>query len=142
MNFIDVAIGVIFENGAVLISQRHKSGSFADLWEFPGGKVEPGETAKACLAREIAEELGMTLVRTIPLPAIEHVYPSVAIRLWPFVCRAIGTPQPLASQQLRWVRPTELPIYPFPAANDEFIPQLIALLACQTDSIDFPATSP
>ena len=118
MNPIEVAIAVIYDAGFVLISQRRKNGTFSDLWEFPGGKVEPGETAEQCLVREVREELDITVRVIAELAPIEHAYEAFAVRLFPFVCQITsGKAQPLASQRLARVRISELRNHEFLSAN-------------------------
>jgi mutator protein MutT len=129
MKHIDVAIAIIHRSSQVLICQRHTNDSFANLWEFPGGKIEPHETPEQCVEREIQEELGISVKATAPFPVIQHTYPKIAIRLFPFLCQfGGGNPRPLASQCLEWVEAPRLRDYPFPAANDALIDQIIARL--------------
>ena len=124
-----VAIAIIVNAGRVLIAQRRATDAFANLWEFPGGKVEPGETAEQCLLRELTEELGVTVAIIAPLTPLEHVYPKFIVQLRPYLCTLeAGRPQPLASQQLRWVDPPALASFPFPPANETLIEEVIARL--------------
>jgi 8-oxo-dGTP diphosphatase len=106
-------------DGRVLLAQRLPGGPHGGLWEFPGGKVEDGETPEAALAREIREELGVTVVVGDPLLTVEHAYPHLVIRLMAYSCRlADGTePRPLLCQELRWVPPAGLLARPMPAAD-------------------------
>ncbi len=129
MRRIDVAIGLLLRNGRVLICQRSASDAFGGLWEFPGGKCRPGETPQICLTRELLEELQVQVQPGEALPSIEHDYPDLSVRLFPFLCEAIeGQPQALASQQLRWVSPAALRDHSFPAANAELIERVIRRL--------------
>ena len=122
MQRIEVVIGIVLRNGTLLISQRPDQGPLGGLWEFPGGKLEPGESIEHCLARELLEELAVQVSVLEPLPIVEHDYPAVHVRLHPYLCQHLcGEPQPLASQQVRWVRPDDLVKYHFPPANDALI---------------------
>lgn len=130
MKHLHVAIAIIHHSSLVLICQRRKNDSFGNLWEFPGGKVEAGETPEQCLHREIQEELGIRIEHTARFPDIEHMYPDVTVRLTPFLCRLVsGDPRPLASQRLEWVPAPRLRDYPFPAANKQLIEQILELLS-------------
>jgi A/G-specific adenine glycosylase len=130
MQRVDVAIGILVRDGHVLICQRRSRDAFGDLWEFPGGKCEPGETPAACLTRELREELAIEAVPGHAFRAIEHDYENLRVRLHPFLCETFaGDPQPAASRQLKWVAPRALRDFPFPAANAELIEQIIARLA-------------
>ena len=130
MREIDVAIGMVCRDGKVLICQRRTPDPLGGYWEFPGGKVEPGESADECLLRELAEEVAIRVRITAALDAIEYDYESTRVRLHPFACELIdGEPQPLASQRLAWVSPTEFSTYRFPPANDSLLHWLAVLLA-------------
>src|SRR5262245_48676144 len=130
MKHVEVSIAIIHHCGRVLICQRRKNDSFGNLWEFPGGKIEPPETPEQCVRREIQQELGIQLQPIESFPMIEHTYPQVSVRLTPFLCCLVsGDPQPLASQRLEWVEPLLLRDYPFPAANRELIEQIILLIS-------------
>ncbi|HZK80906.1 MAG TPA: 8-oxo-dGTP diphosphatase MutT [Humisphaera sp.] len=129
MSQIDVAIAIIHRSGKVLICQRRKNDTFADLWEFPGGKVEAGETPEQCLAREIHEELGISVRIDNCFPTIAHDYPQLTVHLFPFLCTIqSGEPRPLASQRLQWVAVNDLSDFPFPAANAALLQDVVALL--------------
>jgi len=102
---IDVTCGLIERDGRLLVAQRAPGKALAGKWEFPGGKVEPGEAPTACLARELREELGVEVRVVAALPASEHRYsPSVrAIRLLPFRCEIVaGEPHAHEHSALRW----------------------------------------
>jgi 8-oxo-dGTP diphosphatase len=116
---LHVAVGVVRdEAGRILIARRPAHTHQGDLWEFPGGKVEPGETAEQAVRRELKEELDLEVVEATPLIRIHHDYPDrrVLLDVWR-VERFDGTPQGLQGQPIRWVGPDELPNYEFPAAN-------------------------
>ena len=108
---IDVVAAIVRdEAGRVLITQRTPGRSMAGWWEFPGGKIEPGETAAVALARELAEELGITVRGCRPYERLEHAYADRRVRL---EVRAVtgyeGSPAGREGQALRWVAPRELP---------------------------------
>jgi 8-oxo-dGTP diphosphatase len=97
--------------GRILIAQRPAHKHLGLLWEFPGGKVDPGETPAAALHRELTEELGCTVTITRTLEPFLHDYTRVIIEMFPFVCHlAPGSPAPAALEHLalRWVTPREL----------------------------------
>jgi 8-oxo-dGTP diphosphatase len=97
------------EHGRVLIAQRPPGKHMAGGWEFPGGKLDPGETPRAALERELREELGIEVHEAAPLIAYEHQYPErrVLLDLW-VVTRYSGEPQPLDAPALQWVGVDEL----------------------------------
>lgn len=119
MPVLEVAAGVIVgEGGRVLIAKRPAHLHQGDLWEFPGGKLEPGETPEQALRRELREEIGIEVLDCSPLIGIRHDYPDRRVRLsvWR-VERFSGMPQGLQGQPVSWVAADELPGYSFPAAN-------------------------
>ena len=145
MKRVDVAIGVVVRDGKILICQRPAEGPLAGYWEFPGGKKEQTETLEQTLVRELREELTIEVDDLKALAEIEFEYPATRVRLHPFLCRhRSGAAVPLASQQLRWVRPRELREYRFPPANDALIEELIERLEQPTPArrvdFDFPQT--
>jgi A/G-specific adenine glycosylase len=108
-----------------LIDQRPQNGLLGGLWEFPGGKVEPQETIPDCIRREIQEELGIVIEVGEHLITVNHAYTHFKVTLIVHHCRHIsGNPQPLACDQVRWVRLDELEHYPFPKANQQIIAAL------------------
>ena len=121
-----IGVGVVLDGeGRVLIDQRLNEGLLGGLWEFPGGKQEEGEAITATIERELAEELAIAVEVGEELIVIEHAYSHKRLRFVVHICRWIaGEPQPLASQQVRWVAPAELDAYPFPAANARIIAAL------------------
>ena len=122
-----IGVGVVLnEAGEVLIDQRLNEGLLGGLWEFPGGKQEPGEAIEATVVRELQEELAIEVEVTEPLISLDHAYSHKRLRFEVFLCRWIsGEPQALASQQVRWVHPTGLATFPFPAANARIIAALL-----------------
>ena len=122
-----IGVGVV-RNGAgeVLIDQRLNEGLLGGLWEFPGGKQEPGELIVETIRRELEEELAIEVEVGKELIVVEHAYSHNKLRLVVHLCTWVGgEPQPLASQQVRWVRPEQLGEYPFPAANAQIIAALL-----------------
>lgn len=130
MSEVHVAVGVIIDaRGRVLITRRAHNAHQGGLWEFPGGKVEPGETVVEGLARELHEELGIEIGRTSPLLEVRHDYGDKAVRLdvhvvWEFSGDARG----LEDQPLAWPAPGDLPDYSFPAANEPIVGAVRELL--------------
>jgi mutator protein MutT len=126
---VDVVIAIVRREGKILICRRRRQDMLGGYWEFPGGKLQPGESHKRCLARELHEEL---LIRARPLEAleiIEYDYPHARVRLHPYLCEHTeGEPQPLASDQVRWIDAANLPDYSFPPANDSLIQRLTEAL--------------
>jgi A/G-specific adenine glycosylase len=125
-----IGVGVVLDgDGRVLIDQRLNQGLLGGLWEFPGGKQEEGEAISATIARELAEELAITVAVGEELVVVEHAYSHKRLRFVVHLCTwRSGEPQPLASQQVRWVRPDQLREFPFPAANARIIAALLAHL--------------
>lgn len=128
MKQIDAAIAVITRGGRILICQRLDTDTFAGHWEFPGGKREPGETLEQCLARELLEELAISARPVAQLTRIEHAYPHVRIRLFPFVCELddAAEPRPIECQAMEWIDPPRLKDFKFPPANDALLDEVIA----------------
>ncbi|MGB3900347.1 MAG: 8-oxo-dGTP diphosphatase MutT [Mesorhizobium sp.] len=125
------ACALIDADGRVLIAQRPQGKQLAGLWEFPGGKVEPGETPEECLIRELREEIGIeTKVACLaPLTFASHSYDDFHLLMPLYVCRRFeGIAMPLEGQKLKWVRPRQMRDYPMPPADAPLIPALIDLL--------------
>ena len=119
---LDVVCALIEENGRVLATQRGPGMSHPLKWEFPGGKLLPGESPSAGLIREIAEELTLTVEPWEALPAVIHAYPGRTIRLLPWRCRRLaGTIQLIEHVQYRWLLPAELPPLDWSAADREVV---------------------
>src|SRR5436853_6359013 len=101
---IHVAAGLIFDNGRLLITQRRPEDHLPNLWEFPGGKVEAGETFEHCLVREIREELGIEIAVGRMVEDLTHCYPEKTVRLRFFECRLVsGEARAIHCQDFRWV---------------------------------------
>ena len=125
------ACALIDTDGRVLIAQRPPGRMMAGLWEFPGGKVEAGETPEATLIRELREELGIIVKEAClaPLTFASHAYADFHLLMPLYVCRrweGIVTPQ--EGQSLTWVRPNRLKDYPMPPADIPLIAHLSGLL--------------
>ncbi len=113
-----VAAVIRGDDGRVLLARRPPGGPHGGLWEFPGGKVEPGEAPEAALVREIREELGVEVAVEGRICTVEHRYPHLAIRMTAYGCRlASGEPRPLGCQAFAWVDPRDLLSYPMPEAD-------------------------
>ncbi len=123
---IDVVAGVIRrDDGRLLISQRLADDTLGGYWEFPGGKVDPGEELKAALHRELAEELGIETEIGAEIHRIIHPYPDRDVRLWFFDARILsGEPQKLEVADFRWVTLDDLMNYQFPEADLPLLNQL------------------
>jgi len=115
--------------GRVLMAQRPPHKHLGLKWEFPGGKIEPGEAAEAALHREIREELGCAIDILRALPRTTHAYEKVTIEMIPFVARlAEGSPDPQSHEHvaLRWVEPSALATLDLPAADGPIIAAYLA----------------
>jgi 8-oxo-dGTP diphosphatase len=101
---IDVAVGILMrENGEVLLGKRLMSKPYPGYWEFPGGKVEPGESIEAALRREFFEELGVTIANQEAWCCVEYVYPHAHVRLHFFICKDwYGNPNSKEGQEICW----------------------------------------
>ena len=121
------AVALIDADGRVLLAQRPAGKSMAGLWEFPGGKVEPGETPEAALIRELHEELGIGTWASClaPLTFASHGYDDFHLLMPLFACRKWeGIPHAREGQVLKWVRLRDLRDYPMPPADIPLIPIL------------------
>lgn len=123
-----IGVAVIWnERGQILIDRRKPEGLLGGLWEFPGGKVEPGETIEACIQREILEELGIMVAVGDRLITVDHAYSHFRVTLHVHHCRYVsGTPQPIECDEVRWVELADLSSFPFPKANVQIIDALVA----------------
>ncbi len=123
----DVTAAVIRKKGRLLIAQRPFGGRLGGLWEFPGGKVESGETLPQCLRREIKEELGVRIKVGKPITSIDHAYTHFKITLHAFECELVsGQPQAVQVQDFKWVRMSELDRYAFAKTDLRIIEALKA----------------
>jgi 8-oxo-dGTP diphosphatase len=126
-----VACALVDADGRVLITQRPEGKSLAGLWEFPGGKVDPGEVPEEALIRELEEELGIETKTSClaPLTFASFSYDSFHLLMPLYVCRRFwGIPEGREGQALKWVRPNKLRDFPMPPADEPLIPFLTDLL--------------
>ena len=126
-----VAVALVDPDGRILLARRPEGKAMAGLWEFPGGKVESGESPEAALIRELHEELGIETWKSClaPLTFASHAYDDFHLLMPLYVCRKWeGRPLSRENQALKWVRPNRLRDYPMPPADEPLIPALIDLL--------------
>jgi 8-oxo-dGTP diphosphatase len=122
---VEVAAGLIHEQGRYLIARRKPGVHLAGYWEFPGGKREEGETFEECLRRELFEELSVRVDAPVPYQVVRHDYGDSTVELHFFRCRIEeGEASNLDSAEIRWVAPKELPQYAFPPADQVIIDAL------------------
>jgi len=125
------AVALIDKDGRILLAQRPAGKSMAGLWEFPGGKIETGETPEAALIRELDEELGINTAESClaPIGFASHSYDTFHLVMLLFACRKWkGNPKPVEGGALKWVRANRLRDYPMPPADLPLIPVLQDLL--------------
>lgn len=104
-----MACAIIEQSGKVLAAQRSEIMTLPLKWEFPGGKIEPGETAAGCLARELHEELGIAVILEKALPSVTHDYPDFTVTLYPFICKVSeGNITPHEHSAIAWVEPLRM----------------------------------
>ncbi|OJY34671.1 MAG: NTP pyrophosphohydrolase [Rhizobiales bacterium 65-9] len=126
-----VAVALVDADNRVLIAQRPEGKTLAGLWEFPGGKIEPGERPEETLIRELKEELGIDVKEAClaPLTFASHAYSDFHLLMPLYICRRWeGTVASREGQALKWVRPNRLRDYPMPPADEPLIPHLIDAL--------------
>ena len=125
------AVALVDADQRVLVAQRPAGKSMAGLWEFPGGKIEPGETPEQALKREALEELGLRLCDNCmqPLIFVSHGYPDFHLLMPLFVCRRWeGIPRPHEGQALKWLKPSQMADLPMPPADRPLVAALRDLL--------------
>jgi mutator protein MutT len=122
---IEVAAGLVFRGGKLLITQRPPGSHLGGLWEFPGGKRQPGESFEQCLRRELAEELGIEVQVHELAEDFTHHYPERSVHLKFFRCRWLRhEPRAILCHDWAWVGPEQLPDYQFPAADARLLEKL------------------
>lgn len=122
---IDVAAGLVFRDGKLLITKRYDDAHLGGLWEFPGGKLEPNESFEQCLVRELKEELGIEVRVGELVESVTHEYPGKTVHLKFFFCDwHKNEPQPLGCSECKWVRADELKEHEFPEADARLLHRL------------------
>ena len=121
------ACALVDSDGRVLMCQRPQGKALAGLWEFPGGKLEPGETPEVCLIRELREELGIEVAAACLAPFVfaSHSYEAFHLLMPLYLCRRWeGLPRPLEHPEIRWVRPSRMDELPMPPADAPLVAYL------------------
>jgi len=125
---VEVAAALIWDKNKFMICQRPAHKARALLWEFVGGKVEPGESREEALIRECREELGVTVSVGEVFMEVIHQYPDITVRLSLFHASiAAGKPQKLEHNDIRWITPAEIPNYDFCPADVEILERILAI---------------
>lgn len=125
MKTIEVAAGLVFRDGKLLLTQRHVDAHLGGLWEFPGGKREADESFEQCLVRELREELGIEVSVGALLESLTHDYPEKSVHLRFYRCSwKSGEPQALDCAAFKWIARDELGAYAFPAADARLLERL------------------
>ena len=122
---VEVAAGLVFRGGKLLIARRAADAHLGGLWEFPGGKREPEETFEQCLVRELREEVGIEVKVDEHVETIIHDYPEKVVHLEFFRCEWLRhEPEPLGCDDIRWISVHELKQFVFPAADERLLERL------------------
>jgi mutator protein MutT len=122
---LQVAAAIIWKKGRVLVTKRPKGSHMEGFWEFPGGKKEQNEGLRACLEREIIEELNIRVKAEKPLLSVDHEYETRHVTLHFFQCRVIeGEPEPLGCEEIKWAKPEDLVRFRFPPPDRELVEAL------------------
>jgi len=122
---VQVAAALIAHEGRYLLTRRKADVHLGGLWEFPGGKREPGESLEECLRRELREELGIEITEPVPYQIVRHAYPEKTVELHFFRCSIKdGNPRPLGCEALQWVPPEEMTRLPLPPADRPLVKAL------------------
>ncbi len=133
---LKVSCGIILKNGKILCAKR-LPGSWDDLWEFPGGKVETGESPSQAVIRELYEELNIRVEILLPMPTVLYRYPHLYLQLFPFICRIVeNTPQIAVHEEIRWLNPDEIQDLPWLAPNWSILSDLKKLLENKPDLLN------
>ncbi len=118
---IDVVAAVIYRGETVLLCQRHAGPHLPLTWEFPGGKIDPGESPQAALQRELAEELAVGSAIGRQIADVEHHYPDKSVRIRFFLADIDEEPRAVVHREVRWIALNELAAYAVPAANESVV---------------------
>jgi mutator protein MutT len=118
---IVVTAAVVERDGCFLVTRRPRGAHLEGCWEFPGGKCDPGESYRACLEREMLEELGAAVRVGREIFTIEHAYPERFVELHFFTCDLVGEPAPLLGQEMQWAPRESLRALEFPPADAELL---------------------
>ena len=121
---IPVVAGLLFRGGKVLLCQRHEGPHLALMWEFPGGKIDTGESPQEALQRELNEELGVVASVGYRVDAVVHAYPEKRVWIRFYRVQFCGHPRPLVHRQICWVEPVELDRYAVPPPNQPIVDRL------------------
>jgi 8-oxo-dGTP diphosphatase len=133
---LEVSAALLFHQGKLLITQRPVGTHLAGLWEFPGGKREPGETFEECLQRELREEVGIETSVHQLIEEIVHEYPERIVHLKFFRCELVsGEARPLHCEAVAWIAREQLADYKFPAADARLLDKLRSLPELWTNSV-------
>lgn len=125
---VRVAAGLVFDGGRLLITQRPAEKHLGGLWEFPGGKLDTGESYPDCLRRELREELGIEVAVGPMLAAIEHAYPEKTVRIHFYRCALTsGVPSAIECADLEWITADQLDQFVFPPADSALLGELKSL---------------
>jgi 8-oxo-dGTP diphosphatase/A/G-specific adenine glycosylase len=129
-----IAIAVVEHHGSLLVGRRPEGGALAGLWEFPGGKIEPGETAEAAAVRECLEETGLAVEPMFRYPTHTHDYPHGSVELFFVACRPLAADPFPAANRFRWIVRNELTKLDFPEGNRAVLQILTAAKSALGDS--------
>jgi A/G-specific adenine glycosylase len=127
---LETVVAILVHEGSIFLQKRPEKGLMPGLWEFPGGKLEKGETPEEGLKRELREELGIAVRVGQRLPPVRHSYTSFRVRMRPYFCSPASSPESIRlekASESRWVKPAQLPEYSFPAANRRLVAELAHL---------------
>ena len=125
MSFVKVVAALILKGDKFMICQRPENKARGLLWEFVGGKVENGETEEQALVRECKEELGVTVSVGLPFAEVTHNYPDITVRLTVYMAEIVkGVPQKLEHKDIKWITPSEIPLYPFCPADKTILKKI------------------
>lgn len=126
INEIKAVAAVIERDGKFLITKRLETSPMGHCWEFPGGKIEPGETVEECAVRECKEEIGVAVEPLRRLREEDYDYPHGFVHLWFVLCRIVaGEPKPIHCREVRWIESRQFPEFEFPPADVNVIEELI-----------------